>query len=255
MLWPGTIIGVVAGYLIASIPGAMLGGLLGQAVDRHFKLKSWADLRARVQGRVPLHNDELLFILLGRLAKADGVVLPAHIQQARREMHDLGMSELARQRAIKSFNRGKLGQEDLRRPVQRLILQANASEGFLRAAWRMAWADGRVGQAERSLLVVWGSWLGWSPARVLALSVQYEPRQRPLAQHGGAYEQALRLLGVGANTEPAQIKQAYRRLLSRHHPDKLAGSGASAAQLREATERTRELHSAYTLIREQRRFR
>ncbi len=72
---------------------------------------------------------------------------------------------------------------------------------------------------------------------------------------GGAYEQALRLLGVRADSDPQVIKRAYRRLLSKHHPDKQAGAGASALQVREATERTRELHSAYSLIRERRGFR
>jgi DnaJ like chaperone protein len=69
------------------------------------------------------------------------------------------------------------------------------------------------------------------------------------------YQEALRLLGVSATSEPAQIKRAYRRLLSRHHPDKIAGSGATALQVREATDKTRELHNAYTLIRERRDFR
>ena len=55
-------------------------------------------------------------------------------------------------------------------------------------------------------------------------------------------------------TEPSVIKHAYRRLLSRHHPDKIAGTDASPAQVLEATERTRELHNAYTLIRERRDF-
>ncbi len=255
MLWPGTLIGAGAGYFIASIPGAMLGALLGQTLDRRLQLHSWAHLRERLGGRATLRNDELLFVLLGRLAKSGGRVVEKHIEQARQEMRQLDMSAAAQQRAIAAFNRGKSGRDSLRGYLGRLKTQPHAAEGVLRACWRMMVADGRVDPKERELIVLWGRWLGWTPQQVQALGADYEPQKKPLATRGGTYQQSLTLLGVTASSDPEQIKRAYRRLLSRHHPDKVAGTGASPAQVREATEKTRELHHAYALIREQRGFR
>jgi DnaJ like chaperone protein len=255
MLWPGTLIGAGAGFYIASIPGAMLGALLGQVLDRHLHIQSWAHLRERLGGRSVLRNDELLFVLLGRLAKCDGRVVEGHIQQARQEMRSLDMTESAQRRAIAAFNRGKSGDDRLRGYLRRLSAQPYAAEGVLRACWRMIWADGRAGNAERELIRQWGKWLGWTSRQVQALSADYEQHKFAQASSPLTYQDALRLLGVSATTEPAQIKHAYRRLLSRHHPDKIAGSGATALQVREATDKTRELHSAYTLIRERRDFR
>jgi len=254
MLWPSTVIGAGAGFAIASIPGALLGALLGQAMDRRLQLHSWAHVRERLGGRPVLRDDEVLFVLLGRLAKCDGRVVDGHIQQARQEMQRLEMSEPARRRAIAAFNRGKSGKDRLGVYLRRLRQQPHAAEGMLRACWRMAWADGRAGRHERELLLDWGRQLGWSAPKVQALALEYEPQRPSLSSAGFGYQDALRVLGVGPQVEPGQIKQAYRRLLSRHHPDKLVGSGASPSQVREATERIRELHQAYAVIRKQRGF-
>ena len=255
MLWPGTLIGAGAGFAIASIPGAMLGALLGQALDRRLHLQSFGHLCEKLGGRPMLRNDELLFVLLGRLAKCDGRVVDGHIQQARQEMRALDMTDSAQRRAIVAFNRGKSGNDRLRGYLRRLSAQPHAAEGVLRACWRMVWADGRAVSRERELIAQWGKWLGWTPYQIQALAADYEQHKRPKVSSVISYQDALRLLGVSATSEPEQIKRAYRRLLSRHHPDKVAGNGATALQVREATDKTRELHTAYTLIRERRGFR
>ncbi len=255
MWWPGTLIGAGAGFAIASIPGALLGALLGQALDRRLQLHSWAQLRERLGGRPALRNDELLFVLLGRLAKSNGRVADGHIQQARHEMRALDMTASAQRRAIAAFNRGKSGSDRVRGYLRVLKAQPHAAEGVLRACWRMVWADGKADDAERDLIDQWGKWLGWTPQQLKALAADFTPERKPLVNRAASYQDAMRLLGVTATTEPSVIKRAYRRLLSRHHPDKIAGSGATPAQVREATERTRELHNAYALIRERRDFR
>ena len=156
MLWPGTLIGAGAGFAIASIPGALLGALLGQALDRRMQLRSWAQLRERMGGRPVLRNDELLFVLLGRLAKSNGRVVDGHIQQARQEMRSLDMTESAQRRAIAAFNRGKSGSDRMRSYLRVLKAQPHAAEGVLRACWRMVWADGKADDAERDLINLWG---------------------------------------------------------------------------------------------------
>jgi DnaJ like chaperone protein len=121
----------------------------------------------------------------------------------------------------------------------------------------MAWVDGQVGQTEQELILLWGQWLGVSVTVQEGWRTAYAPRRQgtPVSRAEGTYAAALRLLGVAADSDPTQIKRAYRRLLSQHHPDKLTGSGASAERIREATERTRDLHQAYAVVRQQRGFR
>ena len=78
---------------------------------------------------------------------------------------------------------------------------------------------------------------------------------------GGAYEQPqaeprtagkdpYAVLGIESNAGEREIKNAYRRLISQHHPDKL---GDVPEELkRRAEERAREINAAYEKIREAR---
>ncbi|WP_372016185.1 J domain-containing protein [Pseudoxanthomonas sp. 10H] len=58
-------------------------------------------------------------------------------------------------------------------------------------------------------------------------------------------------LGLGAEASDAEVDQAYRRLMSQYHPDKVAGA---APELREQAEkRARAINAAYDRIRTLRR--
>src|SRR5690606_36778011 len=120
MFWPITLMGALAGGLLASIPGALLGALLGQVSDRRLGLNTWASLRQRMRGeKTVLQGDELLFFLLRRLAKSSGRVIEAHIVAARSEMLRLQLASTAQRAAIDACYRGKASGEGLREPLQR----------------------------------------------------------------------------------------------------------------------------------------
>jgi len=68
---------------------------------------------------------------------------------------------------------------------------------------------------------------------------------------GGRSAAPYRALGLSREASDEQVDQAYRRLMSQYHPDKVAGA---APELREQAEkRAREINAAYDRIMAQRR--
>ena len=71
-------------------------------------------------------------------------------------------------------------------------------------------------------------------------------RPGPASSPGG-HDDPYAVLGVAPNASDAEIEQAYRRLISRHHPDRLGDMAGEARRQSEA--RAGEINRAYDRIK------
>lgn len=252
MIWPMTLACGLVGLAVAHIPGALLGLLIGNIIDRNLAIKSWAELIEPLSTRkkTTLDAQQVLFMLLGYLAKSPGRVTPEHIQAARLEMQRLQIKGAAQKAAIAAFNHGKACQLiELRSGLRKHYAAAEAFEQLLLAGWRMALAPGLATVKQRRALQQCAEWLNYPAEYFARIEVQARGAGLGPSLAVSELDAALQLLGVSRSASLAQVKYAYRRQVSRYHPDKLMGAGATPAQVQAATEKSRALHNAYAVAR------
>jgi DnaJ like chaperone protein len=125
-----------------------------------------------------------------------------------------------------------------------------------------AYADGRLAPAEDRLLLHICSRLGVSELDYRRLERMVRAERGFAGAGGGAgraqpgarpsLQAAYQLLGVKPDASDADVKRAYRRLLSQHHPDKLVSKGLPEEMMKVAAQKTHEIRQAYERIREAR---
>ena len=57
---------------------------------------------------------------------------------------------------------------------------------------------------------------------------------------------------MSKDSTDAEVKRAYRKLMSQYHPDKLIGQGMPEDMIAMATEQSKEIQVAYDLIKKSR---
>jgi DnaJ like chaperone protein len=81
-------------------------------------------------------------------------------------------------------------------------------------------------------------------------------REEPRKDQGAKKEDSPRpwweILKVDRNATADQIKEAFRREISKYHPDGVEGLGIELREL--ADRKSKEVNRAYTIAKEQRRF-
>ncbi|NNF41283.1 MAG: co-chaperone DjlA [Woeseiaceae bacterium] len=264
MYW-GKIIGTVAGLATLKPWIAVLGLFLGHQFDRGFaeRFRSF-ERQGAAPGRVSESLLEVLFQAMGHLAKADGRVSQAEIRAARRIMHRLELTPAGVRRAIGCFDEGKQAGfpllQALRAARRASLKGARQRTLFVRLLLEVALAKDALSKEERALL--WTVCKELDIGRVELAQLEAMIRaQKGFKQSPAGDADAARMraaydaLGTSPDASNADIKQAYRRLMNRNHPDKIASSKPNATVVAEAERRTREIRSAYEMLKARRSIR
>lgn len=238
--------------------GAFFGLLLGAVIDRlrAFGRGAFNPLRNALRQAVFL---ETVFLVLGKLAKADGQVSEAEIAHAEQLMQKLGMTAEHRQQAILWFKQGTQAGFDVY-PVCRKFMAVCGHTHHLREMLLvvlivMALADGDYHAEEEKLLREVAGYLGYGPEafrRLLEQVLSQSHFAAAGATTAAALEDAYKALGIAKEASDAEVKRAYRKLISQYHPDKLIGQGMPEDMIKLATEQAKEIQLAYDLIMQQR---
>ncbi|HZD53757.1 MAG TPA: co-chaperone DjlA, partial [Woeseiaceae bacterium] len=255
---PFILIGAFIGFLFARLHGLIIGAALGYALSWYVQNKVIGSLRV-LQSQLL----ETTFSIMGALCKADRVVTRDEIKTAENVFDRLHLSGEQREAAKAAFNRGKASGFDVDAAADAFAQVARGRapliQLFLQVQLMAVAADGNVHPAEHEMLVRVARRLGLTERDVMQLEALLRATSAGPSAAGSSpprqrLDDAYAALGLSPNASAVEIKRAYRRLMSRNHPDKLASRGLPESMREIAEERSREINAAYDLIKEARQF-
>lgn len=176
-----------------------------------------------------------------KMAKADGRVTRDEVV-AFREIFRINDEDLpAVGRFFDLARKDVAGYEIYAAKVSRMFeLGGDVLETLLDALFHIARADGVLHEAEIEFLSVVSNTFGFDDIRFEAMC-----RRHALDRDESPYT----VLGVRETASPQEIKEAWKELARRYHPDKLRARGVPDEAARLAERRMAEINAAYDALR------
>jgi DnaJ like chaperone protein len=272
--WWGKLIGAFLGYLVAGPSGALIGILIGNFFDRglaeHFASPHWyyhAEKREEVQRTF----FEATFAIMGHIAKTDGRVSEEEINMAKTLMQEMGLNAVQRKTAVNFFNAGKESTFNLKAVLLNLKQTSHDNPELLKLfidiQYRAAQIDGLSTQKLQVMDLIF-QYLGFAPLHQQyrfyqdfmnrSTNQSYQSHQsssdsnqqsyRQYRAQNSTLDQAYAILEVTPKSTKQEVKRAYRKLMSRNHPDKLIAKGLPEQMIKVANEKTQKISKAYDEI-------
>jgi DnaJ like chaperone protein len=199
---------------------------------------------------------------MGHVAKSDGRVSEAEIDAARRLMQELRLGPAEIAAAIDCFRAGKSVSYDANFSVEQLReacgLRYDLLSAFIELQLKAALAGNGISPPARSILERAAERLGMSGLEFARMEAQVRARTQGYSSFGGRPASASQErplsdcyseLEVSAQASDQEVTKAYRRQMSRHHPDKLVANGLPESMAQWAKEKTQRIQEAYESVR------
>ena len=254
MSWWGKLIGGTFGFMLGGPLGALLGASLGHNFDRGLggltSLGDGPDVE-----RVQSAFFTAVFSIMGHLAKADGVVSRDEISLAESVMRQMRLDARQKEVAISLFKQGKADDFPLDEVLEQFRVEChrrrNLLQMFIEILIATALADGSLHSSEQRVLQHVAARIGFSQTEFLQILRRQQAgahmhQQKP--DSASALQDAYKVLGLEKSASDADVKRAYRKLMSQHHPDKLVAKGLPEEMMQLANQKTLEIKEAYELV-------
>jgi len=268
-IW-GKVLGFLFGFMLSkNLFGALLGLWLGHLFDRGRGF----DFDGLTQGEEDDISRQAVFFyttfsVMGHVAKAKGQVTNHEIAFASAYMNKLGLNSEMRQQAQDAFREGKMAGFPLKDRLRKFKRICGNRHDlllmFLEIQIQVAFSDGELDAQEREVLHTIAKLLGYSGRQLdnllemIIAGAAFHQQSGQRYQQGAAgvskasqIDSAYKVLGVSKDSSKAEVKKAYRKLMSQHHPDKLIAKGLPPEMMESAKEKTQEIQAAYDLLSKQ----
>lgn len=260
----GIIFGGLIGFLITQrVWGAIVGAVVGFLLQESSSFGFGAAARGAGPATIADEFFRTTFELMGHVAKSDGRVTEAEIDAARQLMQDLRLGPREVGIAIECFRDGKSVSYDAEQAVERLREACGQRYDLLRAFMelqlRAALAGNGMSPPARAILLRVAERLGMSGLEFAYVEASLRARQRSrgpraatgdrAAAGGGSLAEFYAELEIDPKITDQEVTRAYRRQMSRHHPDKLVANGLPESMAQVAKEKTQRIQEAYEGIR------
>ena len=251
----GKWIGGFLGWVTWGPIGALLGFILGSAVDSYIDqasqlLGNGASEDTKTYERNTYSASEQrnsflvsLLVLSAAVIKADGKTLREELDYVREFVRkNFGEQAVAEaMRMLEQFTRQEVNIYSVGPQIAHYMNYSQRLQLFHYLV-QIAVADGDFAKVEKGVLEVIGSVIGLTSTDASSvIAMFYKDR---------GDESAYTVLEISPSATDDEVRAAYRRMAMKYHPDRVATLGPEVQK--SATEKFRQVHEAYETIKKQR---